>query len=106
MDIPKSSPVLHGLDEAAEPKAREPRAASREPRAGRVSGRKTGTANQNVASVDANGYIQPFPRGSEGPLVPPEDGFWGLKRGLSTSLEATWTLWVLGCSKNKLHRNI
>ena len=29
-----------------------------------------------------------------GPEGPPEDGFWGVKRGLSTSLEGTWTLWV------------
>ena len=26
--------------------------------------------------------------------VPSEDGCWGVKRGLSTSLEGTWTLWV------------
>ena len=26
--------------------------------------------------------------------VLPEDGFWGVKRGLSTSLEGAWTLWV------------
>ena len=26
--------------------------------------------------------------------VPPEDGFWGVKRAPSTSLEGTWTLWV------------
>ena len=31
----------------------------------------------------------PYP---EGPLVPPEDGFWGVKRRLSTCLEGTWTL--------------
>ena len=27
--------------------------------------------------------------------VPHADGFWGVKRGLSTSLKGTWTLWVV-----------
>ena len=30
----------------------------------------------------------------EGPLVLHEDGFWGVNRSLSTSSEATWTLWA------------
>ena len=36
-------------------------------------------------------------RNPEGPFVPPEDGFWGVNRDLSTSLEGTWTL----CARQK-----
>ena len=37
---------------------------------------------------DPTGFMAP-----ERPLVPPEDGFWGVKRGPSASLEGAWKLW-------------
>ena len=36
--------------------------------------------------------------------VPPEDGFWGIKMGLSTFLEGTWTLWATSTTKTNMNR--
>ena len=40
----------------------------------------------------------------EGPLVLHEDGAWGVKRGLSTSLEGAWTRWGLEWRRGRKDR--